>query len=83
MEAPRRSRRTTRDGAGDRSTVAMIGSVVEREQIDCDWHHGGSLTVARNRASSNACGRRPQPSGSGLAKTRRWQFLGRGELEHG
>ena len=29
-------------------TVAEIGQVVEREGIDCDWFHGGSLTVARS-----------------------------------
>ena len=29
-------------------TVAEIGEVVEREQIDCDWLHGGSLKLARN-----------------------------------
>ena len=31
------------------ATVAEIGEVVAREGIDCDWHHGGSLTVARNQ----------------------------------
>jgi glycine/D-amino acid oxidase-like deaminating enzyme len=30
------------------ATVATIGGVVEREQIACDWHQGGSLTVAQN-----------------------------------
>ena len=30
------------------ATVAEIGEAVAREGIDCDWHHGGSLTVARN-----------------------------------
>ncbi len=29
-------------------TVAEIGRVVEGEGIDCDWFHGGSLTVARS-----------------------------------
>jgi glycine/D-amino acid oxidase-like deaminating enzyme len=31
------------------STVGEIGEVIEREQIDCDWLHGGSLTVARSQ----------------------------------
>ena len=31
-----------------RETVAEIGEVVERESIDCDWKHGGSLTVAQS-----------------------------------
>jgi glycine/D-amino acid oxidase-like deaminating enzyme len=30
------------------ATVAEIGQVVERESIDCDWHHGGSVHVAQN-----------------------------------
>jgi glycine/D-amino acid oxidase-like deaminating enzyme len=30
------------------ATVGEIGEVVAREQIECDWCHGGSLTVARN-----------------------------------
>jgi glycine/D-amino acid oxidase-like deaminating enzyme len=29
-------------------TVGEIGQVVELEQIDCDWFHGGSLNVARS-----------------------------------
>jgi glycine/D-amino acid oxidase-like deaminating enzyme len=31
------------------STVAEVGQVVEREQIDCHWFHGGSLNVARGQ----------------------------------
>src|SRR5437764_11109003 len=30
------------------ATVAEVGQVVAREEIDCDWRHGGALTVARN-----------------------------------
>jgi glycine/D-amino acid oxidase-like deaminating enzyme len=30
------------------ATVGEIGQVVEREEIDCDWRHGGSLNVAQN-----------------------------------
>jgi len=30
------------------ATVAEIGEVVLREGIDCDWHAGGSLTVAQS-----------------------------------
>ena len=29
-------------------TVDEVGAVVEREGIDCDWRHGGSLTVAQS-----------------------------------
>ena len=31
-------------------TVVLVGSVVEREGIDCDFAHGGYLSVARNDA---------------------------------
>lgn len=41
-DAPRRMSRAIQD------TVAEIGATVTREQINCDWHHGGSLTVAQN-----------------------------------
>jgi glycine/D-amino acid oxidase-like deaminating enzyme len=34
--------------AAIQGTVAEIGQVVEREQIECDWFQGGSLTVARS-----------------------------------
>jgi glycine/D-amino acid oxidase-like deaminating enzyme len=30
------------------ATVAEVGEAVRREGIDCDWHHGGSLSVAQN-----------------------------------
>ncbi|HEY6397441.1 MAG TPA: FAD-dependent oxidoreductase [Solirubrobacteraceae bacterium] len=30
------------------ATVAEIGAVVERESIECDWRHSGSLAVAQN-----------------------------------
>jgi glycine/D-amino acid oxidase-like deaminating enzyme len=30
------------------AAVSAIGSVVAEEGIDCDWHHGGSLTVAQS-----------------------------------
>ncbi|MGA9858256.1 MAG: FAD-dependent oxidoreductase, partial [Solirubrobacteraceae bacterium] len=29
-------------------TVGEIGAVVEREGIDCDWRHSGTLTVAQS-----------------------------------
>jgi glycine/D-amino acid oxidase-like deaminating enzyme len=30
------------------ATVAEVGEAIGREEIACDWHHGGSLTVAQN-----------------------------------
>jgi glycine/D-amino acid oxidase-like deaminating enzyme len=42
LEAPRAMLEAIQD------TVGQIGAVVEREQIECDWHQGGSLTVAQN-----------------------------------
>ncbi|HEY5428463.1 MAG TPA: FAD-dependent oxidoreductase, partial [Solirubrobacteraceae bacterium] len=29
-------------------TVEEVGTVVARENIECDWHHGGTLTVAQS-----------------------------------
>jgi len=37
-----------RMAAAIQATVGEIGAVVAREQIDCDWHHGGTLTVAQS-----------------------------------
>lgn len=34
--------------AAMQATVGEIGKVVEREAIECDWHHGGTLAVAQN-----------------------------------
>ena len=31
-----------------RATLPVMGETIEREQIDCDWHQGGSLTVAQS-----------------------------------
>ncbi len=41
-EAPRRML------AAIQATVGEIGAVAEREGIDCDWHQGGSMTVAQS-----------------------------------
>jgi glycine/D-amino acid oxidase-like deaminating enzyme len=35
-------------GAAIQDTVAEIGAAVEREGIECDWKHGGTLTVAQS-----------------------------------
>jgi glycine/D-amino acid oxidase-like deaminating enzyme len=40
-EAPRRMARAIN------ATVGEIGEVIAREGIECDWHQGGSLTVAQ------------------------------------
>lgn len=34
--------------AAIQATVAEVGEVIAREGIDCDWAHGGSLTLARS-----------------------------------
>ncbi len=31
-----------------RATLPVMGETIERERIDCDWHQGGSLTVAQS-----------------------------------
>lgn len=53
LEAWRRRGRQDAPGAmaaAIQRTVSEIGTAIEREQIDCDWFHGGTLTVARSRA---------------------------------
>jgi glycine/D-amino acid oxidase-like deaminating enzyme len=46
-DAPRVMTRAIQD------TVAEIGAVLERERIECDWDHGGSLTVAQSGVQLN------------------------------
>ena len=61
-------------------TVEEVGTVVAREDIDCDWQHGGSLTVAQSdiqleRLRAQAAAER-QVLGEDLA----WQLLDAGAL---
>jgi glycine/D-amino acid oxidase-like deaminating enzyme len=47
------ARRSSRDAAfrlqrAMHETVAEVGDVVRREQIDCHWAHGGTVSIARN-----------------------------------
>lgn len=34
------------------NTVGEMGDVLAREKIDCDWKHGGYVSVARNKAQA-------------------------------
>ncbi len=61
-------------------TVEEVGTVVAREDIDCDWQHGGSLTVAQSdiqlqRLRAQAAAER-EAVGEDLA----WQLLDAGAL---
>jgi glycine/D-amino acid oxidase-like deaminating enzyme len=61
-------------------TVEEVGTVVAREDIECDWQHGGSLTVAQSdiqleRLRAQAAAER-QALGEDLA----WQLLDAGAL---
>ena len=47
------ARRSSRDAAfrlqrAMHETVAEVGDVVRREQINCHWAHGGTVSIARN-----------------------------------
>jgi glycine/D-amino acid oxidase-like deaminating enzyme len=37
-----------RMAAAIEQTVGEIGRAIAREEISCDWHHGGSLTIAQS-----------------------------------
>jgi glycine/D-amino acid oxidase-like deaminating enzyme len=74
-DAPRTMLRAIQD------TVGEIGAVVAREGIDCDWQHGGSLTVAQSeiqlaRLRAEAAAER-EWAGEDLA----WQLLDQHRLE--
>jgi glycine/D-amino acid oxidase-like deaminating enzyme len=63
------------------ATVGEVGSVVERERIECDWHQGGSLTVAQSRIQlarlRATLASEAQPTGEGTG----WRLLAAEELQ--
>jgi glycine/D-amino acid oxidase-like deaminating enzyme len=63
------------------AAVAEIGEVVARERIDCDWHHGGSLTVARNEPQLARLRSQLQREREWAGEDTAWRLLGRAELE--
>jgi len=63
------------------ATVAEIGEVVAAEQIDCDWHQGGSLTVARNEPQLERLRWALQRERAWTGDQNGWQLIGGSELE--
>jgi glycine/D-amino acid oxidase-like deaminating enzyme len=61
-------------------TVEEVGTVVAREDIECDWHHGGTLTVAQSdtqlrRLRAEAAAERDE-----LGEDLAWQLLNADQL---
>ena len=63
------------------ATVDEVAVAVAGEDIDCDWHHGGSLTVARNepQLARLRCelAHEREWAGDDVA----WRFVSRSELQ--
>lgn len=63
------------------ATVAEIGAVVAAERIDCDWHHGGSLTVARNRPQLERLRAELERERKWTAQDTAWRLVSQDELQ--
>ncbi len=62
------------------ATVGEVHNVVEREQIDCDWHQGGSLTVAQNETQLARLRAILAAEHEWAGQISGWRLLGAGEL---
>jgi glycine/D-amino acid oxidase-like deaminating enzyme len=62
-------------------TLGVIGSVVDREQIECDWCHGGSLVVARNRPQLERLRAAGASGRAWLGEDAAWRLLDQDELQ--
>jgi glycine/D-amino acid oxidase-like deaminating enzyme len=62
------------------STVTEIGQVVAAEQILCDWHQGGSLTVARNQPQLERLRWALERERAWTGDDPGWEFIGEPEL---
>ncbi len=65
-----------------RATLPNISEVIERERIDCDWHHGGSLTVAQTTMQLARLHDELRHERETLAEHGTWQFVSAHELQH-
>ena len=63
------------------ATVSEIGEVAAREEIDCDWHHGGSLTVARNEPQLARLGLELRREREWVGDEIGWRLLSAAELQ--
>jgi glycine/D-amino acid oxidase-like deaminating enzyme len=62
-------------------TVAAVGEVVKREQIECDWRQGGSLTVAQNEAQLQRLRAELERERAWAREEVAWRLLSAAELE--
>jgi glycine/D-amino acid oxidase-like deaminating enzyme len=62
------------------ATVAEIGEVVRRERIDCDWHAGGSMTVAQSDAQERRLRAALEAERAWADEDCAWRWLGTDEL---
>ncbi|MFL5859567.1 MAG: NAD(P)/FAD-dependent oxidoreductase [Solirubrobacteraceae bacterium] len=61
-------------------TVQEIDAVVARENIDCDWKHGGSVTVAQTEVQLARLRAQAEGERRELGEDLAWQVLGPDEL---
>jgi glycine/D-amino acid oxidase-like deaminating enzyme len=61
-------------------TVAEIGAAVAREGIECDWEHGGSLTVAQSELQLNRLRERHAAERAWAGDDIGWELLGADQL---
>ena len=61
-------------------TVEEVGTVVAREAIECDWHHGGTLTVAQSDIQLQRLRAQAAAERRTLGEDLAWQVLDADEL---
>lgn len=63
-----------------RASLPIISAAIERERIDCDWHQGGSLTVAQNPTQLARLHDELRHEQGALGEEAAWRFVSAGEL---
>ena len=63
------------------ATVAEIGEVIAREHIDCDWLHGGSLTLARNEPQLDRLRSELERERTWAPDDSAWELLSKDQLQ--
>src|ERR1700722_12084592 len=61
-------------------TVEEVGTVVARERIECDWRHGGTVTVAQSALQLDRLRATAADERAELGDDLAWQLLGAEEL---
>ena len=63
------------------ATVAEVGAAVEREQIECGWKHGGSLTIAQSELQLDRLREEAAMEREWLGEDLAWRLIDRDELQ--